>query len=258
MPIIYVITPTHDRFVQKAELIRLSHTFMLVPNIHWIIVEDSKSMTDLVTKFVFRIKNEFQFQTITHLYKPTPDKYKIRDGDPNWLKPKGVWQRNAGLDWIRDNINEDFIDKNGVIYFADDDNTYDLQLFNEMRYTTKVSVWPVGLVGGLLIERPIVTGNKVTAFNSRWKSKRPFPLDMAGFAVSVKLFSSKQNVSFAQNGPRGYLESHFLDQLVKSWDELEPKADKCTRVYVWHTRSEKPVLNEEDKLRIPSSEGTVW
>ena len=34
----------------------------------------------------------------------------------------------------------------GVIYFADDDNTYSLDLFEEMRYTQTVSVWPVGKV----------------------------------------------------------------------------------------------------------------
>lgn len=30
-----------------------------------------------------------------------------------------------------------------------------------MRYTNSVSVWPVGLVGGLLYEKPICKGNQV-------------------------------------------------------------------------------------------------
>ena len=33
----------------------------------------------------------------------------------------------------------------GVIYFADDDNTYSLDIFEEMRSTKTVSVWPVGI-----------------------------------------------------------------------------------------------------------------
>lgn len=41
-------------------------------------------------------------------------------------KPKGVANRNRGLKWIRQNA----ID--GVVYFADDDNTYDVRLFNEV------------------------------------------------------------------------------------------------------------------------------
>ena len=43
-----------------------------------------------------------------------------------------------------------------MVYFADDDNTYSTELFEEMRTTKKVSVWPVGLVGGLMVERPKV------------------------------------------------------------------------------------------------------
>ncbi len=57
-----------------------------------------------------------------------------------------------------------------------------------MRNTTTVSVWPVALVGGLLVERPLVdyrTG-KVTDWLVGWKKERPFPIDMAGFAVNLK------------------------------------------------------------------------
>ena len=42
MPIIFVITPTYARPVQKAELTRLCNTFLIVPNLHWILVEDAK------------------------------------------------------------------------------------------------------------------------------------------------------------------------------------------------------------------------
>lgn len=41
-------------------------------------------------------------------------------------KPKGVAARNAGIDWVK-NHTED-----GVLYFMDDDNTYDLRLFQEV------------------------------------------------------------------------------------------------------------------------------
>ena len=42
MPIIYAITPTYARPQQKAELTRLCNVFLLVPNLHWILIEDSK------------------------------------------------------------------------------------------------------------------------------------------------------------------------------------------------------------------------
>lgn len=256
LPTIYVITPTYDRHVQKAELTRLSHTLMLVPNIHWIIVEDSDRATDSVSKLVRRLKNEFEFHSITQLHSITPDRYKLKKGEPSWRHPKGVWQRNRGLDWIRDNLID--LDHDGVIYFADDDNTYDLEVFNEMRYTRKVSVWPVGFVGGLLVEKPVVRGVRVHSFNSMWESKRPFPLDMAGFAISLHLFMGHLNASFSDNEKIGYVESNFLGQLVSSWDDLEPKADRCSRVLVWHTKSQNPALHEERKLAKPSSSEVQW
>lgn len=43
-------------------------------------------------------------------------------------KPRGVASRTRGLQWIRENARE------GVLYFADDDNTYDLELFREVSY----------------------------------------------------------------------------------------------------------------------------
>lgn len=97
-----------------------------------------------------------------------PNKYKKHK-----VKPRGVSNRNRGLDWIRANASD------GVFYFADDDNTYDLQIFHEvnefdsikikglgpqavieyaisnlqMRYTKKVSMWPVGLVTGKILNK---------------------------------------------------------------------------------------------------------
>lgn len=53
-----------------------------------------------------------------------PAKYKQKKG----VKPRGVSNRNRGLKWIRANATE------GVFYFADDDNTYDLDLFTQVRF----------------------------------------------------------------------------------------------------------------------------
>lgn len=51
-----------------------------------------------------------------------PESFKRMRG----AKPKGVANRNRGLKWVRQNAVE------GVVYFADDDNTYDVRLFNEV------------------------------------------------------------------------------------------------------------------------------
>lgn len=44
----------------------------------------------------------------------------------------------------------------GVLYFGDDDNSFDLRLFSEIRYTQRVSMFPVGLIGDYSISSPIV------------------------------------------------------------------------------------------------------
>ena len=50
-----MITPTHSRLTQKADLTRLCHTLMHVDNLHWIVVEDSYEKTSLVTRFLARL-----------------------------------------------------------------------------------------------------------------------------------------------------------------------------------------------------------
>ena len=131
-PVIYAITPTFARPVQKAELTRLAQTFLHVPNFHWILVEDAPQKTPLVTHFL-----ETSGLIYTHLSVTTPPNYKLGRNDPNWKKPRGVEQRNAALRWLRENLTPS---NKGVVYFADDDNTYSLKLFREVnRFASEAS-----------------------------------------------------------------------------------------------------------------------
>lgn len=95
-----------------------------VPNVHWIVVEDSENKTALVTNFLAKTRISF-----THLNIPTPLPVKMTKDDPSWLKPKGVLQRNLALNWLRNHIDPS---SKGVVYFADDDNTYSLEIFEEV------------------------------------------------------------------------------------------------------------------------------
>ncbi|XP_062588128.1 galactosylgalactosylxylosylprotein 3-beta-glucuronosyltransferase 3-like isoform X1 [Saccostrea cucullata] len=249
LPIIYLITPTYDRIEQKAELTRLYYTLLHVPNIHWILVEDSERKTDKVQHFLANCKIPY-----THLNVATPQQLKLKSSDPNWLKPRGVLQRNAGLTWIRGSLDPNK-DK-GVVYFADDDNTYSLELFEEMRLTRKVSVWPVAMVGGLRFESPICDKNSVTGWGVYYRPTRPFPIDMAGFAVNLQLFFDHPNAWFSNNVQRGYQESTILKLLDVTMADLEPRADKCTKILVWHTRTEKYNPKNEAKWKQKTGRGT--
>ena len=121
LPTIYCITPTHARPTQKADLTRLCQTLQHVWNFHWIVVEDSKYKTDLVSRFLERCG-----VTYTHLTQRTSP-YLRQKSIKRGLLPRGMEQRNKGLEWIRRNFDPKKM--KGVVYFADDDNTYDVEIF---------------------------------------------------------------------------------------------------------------------------------
>ncbi|XP_008319571.1 galactosylgalactosylxylosylprotein 3-beta-glucuronosyltransferase 2 [Cynoglossus semilaevis] len=235
LPVIYAITPTYTRPVQKAELTRLAQAFRQVARFHWIVVEDSTTRTDLVSRFLARSGVSF-----THLHVYTPRRYK-RAG-----MPRATEQRNLALTWLRQHRTKK---DPGVVFFADDDNTYSLELFEEMRSTRGVSIWPVGFVGGRAYERPVVSGGKVVGWYTGWRPDRSFATDMAGFAVNLQVILANPRALFKRRGSQpGMQESDFLKQITKVTD-LEPKASNCTRVLVWHTRTEKPHLTNEPSHR---------
>ncbi|XP_012559154.1 galactosylgalactosylxylosylprotein 3-beta-glucuronosyltransferase 3 [Hydra vulgaris] len=236
IPWIFSITPTNPRYTQKAELIRLSQTLQHVTNFHWILIEDSKFRTNLVSKLLQESGLSF-----THLNVRTSWHMQKKKGEKYNKHHRGVEQRNAGLKWLRDNVNPKKTP--GVVYFMDDDNTYHKKIFDEMRWTHHVSVWPVGLSGGARWAGPVVSNGKVTSFHTNWAPDRSFPLDMAGFAVNLNLLlKEKPKVVFDINAKRGYLEPTFLESIT-TIDQLEPLANNCTEVLVWHTRTEVPVVS---------------
>uniref|UniRef100_A0A8W7PU80 Galactosylgalactosylxylosylprotein 3-beta-glucuronosyltransferase n=1 Tax=Anopheles coluzzii TaxID=1518534 RepID=A0A8W7PU80_ANOCL len=252
-PTIYAVTPTYARPVQKAELTRLSQVIRLVPNVFWVIVEDASQTSTLVTNLLRR--SGLQERSV-QLFAKTPTNFKLQGKDPNWLKPRGVEQRNEALKWIRKRLKHNALGEpespgHSIVYFMDDDNTYSTELFEEMSTIErgKVGVWPVGLVGGLMVEKPVLNRDGlVLGFNSAWKPERPFPLDMAGFAISSDLLLENPQAQFSYEVERGYQESEILRHLTIVHD-MQPLANRCKDVLVWHTRTETPKLDAEKALQ---------
>lgn len=77
--------------------------------------------------------------------------YAYRAETSHKTVPRGVSNRRAALNWIKSNKIQE-----GVLYFGDDDNTFDLRLFDEIRSTQKVSMFPVGLIGEYSVSTPVV------------------------------------------------------------------------------------------------------
>ena len=128
LPTVFAITPTYARITQKVDLTSLCQTVMHIPNFVWIIIEDSEERTPLVTKLLQRCKVKS-----IHLNVRTPQKMRPKPGQEKipYLYSRGVEQRNTGLEWIRQQCSKRRC--RGVVYFMDDDNKYDLRLFEEVR-----------------------------------------------------------------------------------------------------------------------------
>lgn len=131
------------RLVQKAELVRLSQTLSLVPRLHWVLVEDAESPSPLVSGLLAASGLLF-----THLAVLTPKAQRLREGEPGWVRPRGVEQRNRALDWLRGKGGAVGGEKDppppgtqGVVYFADDDNTYSRELFKEVSSGIDKEAW---------------------------------------------------------------------------------------------------------------------
>ncbi|CAI7830746.1 unnamed protein product, partial [Closterium sp. NIES-53] len=180
---------------------------------------------------------------------------------------KAVVQRNMALQHIETHRMD------GVIYFADDDNVYAPQLFEEVRAVRVVGVFPVGFLFSAdyaavnpgkpsrpFVERPLVQrGSDGVARVVGWETfewsipkgkrggaYRSFCSDMAGFAFSSRLLWTR--LTSIPGYPRhpvrfqaiwgGYLETTFLSRLLPSPTYLQPIARDATDVWVWHMHAE--------------------
>ncbi|XP_052864689.1 galactosylgalactosylxylosylprotein 3-beta-glucuronosyltransferase P [Anopheles cruzii] len=222
LPPLYIITPTYRRPEQIPELTRLGYTLKHVQNVLWIVVEDADSCTETVARLLDEIGVPY-----VQLAASMPSQYRKHK-----VKPRGVSNRNRALQWIRANATE------GILYFADDDNTYNLKLFEQLRRVRKVAMFPVGLISKFQVSSPIVKNGTITGFYDGWLGGRKYALDMAGFAVSVKFLHSRPKAQMPFKP--GYEEDGFLRSLEPlELKEVDLLASNCTEILTWHTQARK-------------------
>ncbi|XP_033157141.1 galactosylgalactosylxylosylprotein 3-beta-glucuronosyltransferase S isoform X2 [Drosophila mauritiana] len=225
LPVIYFVTPTYPRREQIPELTRLAHTLLHVPRLHWLVADDQEKCNDFMDTLLYRFGMPF-----THMVSPMPSKF--RNEKP---APRGVANRRAALQWIRQhNLT------NGILYFGDDDNTYDLRLFSEIRKTQRVSMFPVGLIADYGVSGPVVRKGKVVAFLDSWVAGRRWPVDMAGFAVNLEYMAQYPYVNMPYKP--GYEEDLFLRSIGLQMNLIEPRGNNCTEILVWHTQTKSKKL----------------
>ena len=104
-----------------------------------------------------------------------------------------------------------------------------------MRSTKIISTWPIAYPARSLYEGPICKDGKVIDWFCSWECvNRTFPIDMAAFAISLRVLLAS-GIYFNPRSIAGYMESEFLQKIV-SLSDFEPKAN-CTDIYVWHTKT---------------------
>ncbi|EUB63338.1 Galactosylgalactosylxylosylprotein 3-beta-glucuronosyltransferase [Echinococcus granulosus] len=247
VPTIYILTATHYRLVQFAELTRMCQTLLHIKNVHWVVIEDAAAPSARLENFLNRCGVSF-----TLLATKTPSEQVLPPGQPRWRYARGVVQRNRGLQWLRENFK--LGQNEGVVYMADDDNTYSLRLFDEIRTTKRASTWPVAFVGRLIWEGCVTKPGHpdiIYRMQTIFKPWREFPIDMAGFAVNLQLILSHPDAKFVAD-PKlyGMLETDFLKKLgLRNFTDLEPKADGCKRILVWHTQTKDPDIVALDNMK---------
>ena len=195
--------------------------------VHWIVIEDSKNKTHFVSQLLSRMPFPY-----THLAVGTSQE-EIQ------LRVRGCSQRNAALKWIESNVFDD-----GVIYFADDDNTYDVRIFEEVFKTQKVGILPVGNFKRFGISTPIIKDGKVIGLLDPGKLHRLWKIDMASLALNINFWRERGTPYFQ---PRGavMIETDFLQDLNLTLHDIEPLAENCTVLLAWHTQTINAKLEPE-------------
>lgn len=92
-------------------------------------------------------------------------------------------------------------------------------------------MWPVGLVTKTGVSSPIIRNGKLDGYYDGWIGGRKYPVDMAGFSVSVK-FLHERPLAKMPFKP-GYEEDGFLRSLAPlNNSEIELLADECREVVI--------------------------
>ncbi|XP_047955336.1 probable beta-1,4-xylosyltransferase IRX9H [Salvia hispanica] len=227
-----VVTPTYSRAIQAYYLTRLGQVLRLVkPPVLWIVVElneASKETAEILRNLGIMYR---------HLVcvKNTTD-----------VKDRGVHQRNTALEHIERHKLD------GMVYFADDDNIYSLELFESMREISRFGTWPVGMLAQsknkAILEGPVCNGSQVIGWHTNEKSKRlrRFHVDMSGFAFNSSILWDPKRWHRPNSHPirqldtvkEGFQETTFIEQIVEDESQMEGIPLGCNKIMNWHLHLE--------------------
>lgn len=227
-----VVTPTYSRAAQAYFLIRLGQVLRLVPPpLLWIVVETKVVSTE--TADILR-KSGVMYRHLVCTKNSTN------------IKDRGVHQRNTALEHIEHHKLD------GIVYFADDDNIYSLELFHSLRQIRRFGTWPVAMLAQsknkAILEGPVCNGSQVIGWHTNEKSKRlrRFHVDMSGFAINSTILWDPKRWRRPTSEPirqldkvkEGFQETTFIEQVVEDESHMEGIPFGCSRIINWHLHLE--------------------
>ncbi|OVA08580.1 Glycosyl transferase [Macleaya cordata] len=213
--LLIIVTPTYTRPFQAYYLNRLAHTLRLVPPpLLWIVVE-----------------MPFQSAETADILRKTGVMYRHLVCDKNLtdIRDRGLHQRNVALSHI------EMHRLDGIVYFADDDNMYSVDLFERMREIRRFGTWPVAMLteskNKAILEGPVCNGTQVNGWhtNERIGRLRRFHAAISGFAFnSTILWDPKrwhrptlEPIRQLDTVKEDFQESVFIEQLVEDESQME-------------------------------------
>ncbi|KAL1540253.1 Pglcat2p [Salvia divinorum] len=228
-----VVTPTYSRAIQAYYLNRLGQVLRLVKQpVLWIVVELNEASKETAET----LRNMgIMYRHLVCVKNNTTD-----------VKDRGVHQRNTALEHIERHKLD------GMVYFADDDNIYSLELFESMREISRFGTWPVGLLAQsknkAILEGPVCNGSKLIGWHTNEKSKRlrRFHVDMSGFAFNSSILWDPKGWHRPTSDPirhldsvkEGFQETTFIEQIVEDESQMEGIPLGCNRIMNWHLHLE--------------------
>ncbi|XP_042473089.1 probable beta-1,4-xylosyltransferase IRX9H isoform X1 [Zingiber officinale] len=243
--LLIVVTPTYNRASQGYYLNRLGQTLRLVPPpLLWIVVEmhvaSAETSQILVDAGVM----------CRHL---------VCNKNTTNVKDRGVHQRNTALEHIQKHRLD------GIVYFADDDNIYSLELFEQLRKIRRFGVWPVAMLSQsknkAILEGPVCNGSQVIGWHTNEKSKRlrRFHVDMSGFAFNSTIIwdpriwhrPNSDAIRQLDSVKEGFQETTFIEQIVEDESQMEGLPKGCSTIMNWHLHIESRNLVYPKGWQVP-------
>ncbi|KAB2616920.1 beta-1,4-xylosyltransferase IRX9H [Pyrus ussuriensis x Pyrus communis] len=230
--LLIIVTPTYNRALQAYFLNRLGQLLGLVPRpLLWIVVETNAASME--TAEILR-KSGVMYR---HL---------VCGNNSTRAKDRGVYQRNTALEHIERHRLD------GIVYFADDDNIYSLDLFDRLRDISRFGTWPVAMLAQsknkAILEGPVCNRSQVVGWHTNEKSKRlrRFHVDMSGFAFNSTILWNPKRWHRPTSAPirqldtvkEGFQETTFIEQVVEDESQMEGTPASCSKVMNWHLHLE--------------------